>query len=215
MQSLAQEIRSFSRANLRKQRTRVTTLTGRRIIETWRGACLQVEEEAAAAPGYVQDLSADLQVGVVKPWLLLGSQDAAHDLETMKKHKVTSHVTHVLNVAYGVQNAFLDDFIYKSISILDLPETDITSYFPECFDFIEKAKIQDGVVLVHCNAGVSRAAAIVIGFLMNSERLSFARAYSLVKNARPAACPNPGFVEQLHKYQEQNIKANGSINDHD
>ncbi|NXL04637.1 DUS19 phosphatase, partial [Mesembrinibis cayennensis] len=95
MHSLAQEIRSFSRANLRKQRTRVTTLTGRRIIETWRGACLQVEEEEAeaeAAPGgggYVQDLSADLQVGVVKPWLLLGSQDAAHDLETMKKYKVT------------------------------------------------------------------------------------------------------------------------------
>ncbi|KAM6259153.1 dual specificity protein phosphatase 19 isoform 2-T2 [Spheniscus humboldti] len=162
MHSLTQEIRSFSRANLRKQRTRVTTLTGRRIVETWRGACLQVEEEAEAAPGggYVQDLSADLQVGVVKPWLLLGSQDAAHDLETMKKYK-------------------------------------------------------DGVVLVHCNAGVSRAAAVVIGFLMNSERLSFARAFSVVKNARPAACPNPGFMEQLHKYQEQNIKANGSINDHD
>ncbi|XP_064289805.1 dual specificity protein phosphatase 19 isoform X2 [Passer domesticus] len=140
-----------------------------------------------------------------------GSQDAAHDLETMRKHKVT----HVLNVAYGVQNAFLNDFIYKTISILDLPETDITSYFPECFEFIEQAKIQDGVVLVHCNAGVSRAAAIVIGFLMNSERLSFARAFSLVKNARPAACPNPGFMEQLHKYQEQILKTNGSINNHD
>ncbi|NXW50377.1 DUS19 phosphatase, partial [Nyctiprogne leucopyga] len=125
------------------------------------------------------------------------SQDAAHDLETMKKYKVT----HVLNVAYGVQNAFLNDFTYKNISILDLPETDITSYFPECFEFIEKAKIQDGVVLVHCNAGVSRAAAVVIGFLMNSERLSFASAFSLVKNARPAACPNPGFMEQLRKYQ--------------
>ncbi|XP_013815949.2 dual specificity protein phosphatase 19 [Apteryx mantelli] len=215
MHSLGEEIRSFSRANLRKQCTRVTTLTGKRIIETWRGACVQVVEETGPGDGggcgYVPDLSSDLQVGVVRPWLLLGSQDAAHDLETMKKYKVT----HVLNVAYGVQNAFLDDFIYKSISILDLPETDITSYFPECFEFIEKAKIQDGVVLVHCNAGVSRAAAIVIGFLMNSEGLSFARAFSLVKNARPAACPNPGFMEQLHKYQEYNKKANGSINDHD
>lgn len=75
--------------------------------------------------------------------------------------------------------------------------------------------LEDGVVLVHCNAGVSRAAAVVIGFLMNSERLSFARAFSLVKNARPVACPNPGFMEQLHKYQEQIIKANGSINNHD
>ncbi|XP_019409855.1 PREDICTED: dual specificity protein phosphatase 19 [Crocodylus porosus] len=215
MHSLTQEIRSFSRTNLRKQCTRVTTLSGKRIIETWKDARMQVVEEADPSDGdgcgYVQDFSLDLQVGVIKPWLLLGSQDAAHDLETMKRYGVT----HVLNVAYGVENAFLDDFVYKSISILDLPETDITSYFPECFEFIEQARIQDGVVLVHCNAGVSRAAAIVIGFLMNSEGLGFTRAFTLVKNARPAICPNPGFMEQLHKYQEYNKKANASINDHE
>ncbi|KAL8183577.1 UNVERIFIED_CONTAM: dual specificity phosphatase 19 [Gekko kuhli] len=88
--------------------------------------------------GYVQDLSLDLQVGVLKPWLLLGSQDAAHDLETLKKYRVT----HVLNVAYGVENAFPDDFTYKTIPILDLPETDILSYFPECFEFIEQVKLK-------------------------------------------------------------------------
>ncbi|XP_067405946.1 dual specificity protein phosphatase 19 [Emydura macquarii macquarii] len=214
MHSLTQEIRSFSRKNLRKQCTRVTTLTGKRIIETWKDARMQVVEEADPGDGYscgyVQDLSLDLQVGVIKPWLLLGSQDAAQDLETMKKYGVT----HVLNVAYGVENAFPNDFIYKSISILDLPETDITSYFPECFEFIEQAKMQDGVVLVHCNAGVSRAATIIIGFLIHSEGLNFARAFSSVKNARPAICPNPGFMEQLHKYQECSKKAIGSINDH-
>ncbi|MEE6489845.1 hypothetical protein FKM82_015696 [Ascaphus truei] len=111
-------------------------------------------------------------------------------------------VTHILNVAYGVEHSFPNEFTYKKISILDLPETDITSYFPECFDFIEQARIQDGVVLVHCNAGVSRAPAIVIGFLMYNERLNFARAFSIVKNARPATCPNPGFMEQLLKYQD-------------
>lgn len=74
MHSLAQEIRSFSRAKLRQQRTRVTTLTGRRLVETWRGACLQVAEEEEALPGggFVRDLSCDLQVGAVRPWLLLG-----------------------------------------------------------------------------------------------------------------------------------------------
>lgn len=66
-------------------------------------------------------------------------------------------------------------------------------------------------MLVHCNAGVSRAAAVVTGFLMHSERLSFAGALSAVKSARPAACPNPGFMEQLRQYQERNAKANGSV----
>uniref|UniRef100_A0ABK0LF26 Nucleoporin NUP35 n=1 Tax=Rattus norvegicus TaxID=10116 RepID=A0ABK0LF26_RAT len=59
----------------------------------------------------------------------------------------------------------------------------------------------DGVVLVHCNAGVSRAAAVVIGFLMSSEELAFTNALSLVKEARPSICLNPGFMEQLRTYR--------------
>ncbi|OCT61222.1 hypothetical protein XELAEV_18047245mg [Xenopus laevis] len=110
-------------------------------------------------------------------------------------------VTHILNVAYGVDNAFPNEFTYKKMSILDLPETDIASFFPECFNFLEKVKLQNGVVLVHCNAGVSRAPAIATGFLMYDE-MNFAKALSIVKNSRPAACPNPGFMEQLYKYQE-------------
>uniref|UniRef100_A0A8D2DVB7 Tyrosine specific protein phosphatases domain-containing protein n=1 Tax=Sciurus vulgaris TaxID=55149 RepID=A0A8D2DVB7_SCIVU len=153
MHSLSQEIKAFSRNNLRKQCTRVTTLTGKKIIETWKDASIHVVEEVEPSEGvgcgYVQDLSSDLQVGVIKPWLLLGSQDAAHDLDVLKKHK-------------------------------------------------------DGVVLVHCNAGVSRAAAIVIGFLMNSEEISFTSAFTMVKNARPSICPNSGFMEQLRTYQESN-----------
>uniref|UniRef100_A0A8C5MIV0 Dual specificity protein phosphatase 19 n=1 Tax=Leptobrachium leishanense TaxID=445787 RepID=A0A8C5MIV0_9ANUR len=202
MHSLEDEIKGFSKNKLRKQCTRVTTLSGKRIIETWKDSVVQTVEDPdqhdGAGCGYVQDLNMDLQVGVIKPWLLLGSQDVAQDLNVLKTYKVT----HILNVAYGVENVFPEEFNYKKISILDLPETEITSYFPECFEFIEHAKKQDGVVLVHCNAGVSRAPAIIIGFLMFYEKLNFARAFSVVKNVRPATCPNPGFIEQLHKYQD-------------
>lgn len=76
MHSLNQEIKAFSRNNLRKQCTRVTTLTGKKIIETWKDARIHVVEEVEPSSGggcgYVQDLSLDLQVGVIKPWLLLG-----------------------------------------------------------------------------------------------------------------------------------------------
>ncbi|KAL1786780.1 dual specificity protein phosphatase 19 [Sigmodon hispidus] len=214
---------SHLRVRLQKQCTRVTTLTGKKIIETWTDATVHVveaEPSGGVGCGYVQDLSLDLQVGVIKPWLLLGSQDVAHDLELLRKHKIQwnrnhlSHttlkssffflffkVTHILNVAYGVENAFLGEFTYKTISILDVPETNILSYFPECFEFIEQARRMGGVVLVHCNAGVSRAAAIVIGFLMSSEEIEFTSALSLVKDARPSICPNPGFIEQLRTYQ--------------
>lgn len=57
-------------------------------------------------------------------------------------------MTHILNVAYGVENAFLSEFTYKTISILDVPETNILSYFPECFEFIEQAKLKVRFVLI-------------------------------------------------------------------
>ncbi|KAL4656681.1 dual specificity protein phosphatase 19-like [Arapaima gigas] len=196
MHSLAEEIKTFSKASLKKQCTHVTTLGGKRIRETWRDSTLQVVEEGAC--GYVQDFSADLQVGRVRPHVLLASQDAAQDLNTLRRLKVVSHI---LNVAHGVENAFPDLFVYKTLNILDLPETPITSYVHECSQFIEEAKAKNGVVLVHCNAGVSRAAAIVIGYLMSREGLTFDDAFASVKAARPAVCPNPGFSQQLKAYR--------------
>lgn len=62
---------------------------------------------------------------------------------------------------------------------------------------------QKGVVLVHCNAGVSRSSSIVIGYLMQREGLSFEDAYSQVKLARPSVHPNPGFYQQLQSYNPQ------------
>ncbi|XP_073433605.1 dual specificity protein phosphatase 19 [Dendrobates tinctorius] len=213
MHSLGDEIKGFSKNRLKKQCTRVTTLSGKRIIETWKGSLVQVvddpDQQDGPACGYVQDLSLDLQIGLIKPWLLLGSQDVAQDRDTLKKYQVT----HILNVAYGVENVFPDEFTYKKLSILDLPETDLSSHFPECFDFIEEARLQNGVVLVHCNAGVSRAPAIVIGYLMYTEKLNFARAFSVVKNARSVVCPNPGFMEQLHKYQDHRKKQTDTIHE--
>ncbi|XP_043549387.1 dual specificity protein phosphatase 19a [Chiloscyllium plagiosum] len=200
MHSLANEIQAFSKASLKKQSTRVTTITGKRLIETLRDARMQIVEDAQqtdGACGYVEDTSLDLNIGAVKPWLMLASQDVAHDYEKLKDYKIS----HILNVGYGVENAFPCEFIYKSITILDIPETCIISFFPECFEFIDQAKEQNGVVLVHCNAGVSRSASIVIGYLMWAYGLSFKDAFSTVKNARQAINPNPGFMEQLRNYQ--------------
>ncbi|TSR51424.1 Nucleoporin NUP53 [Bagarius yarrelli] len=111
----------------------------------------------------------------------LSSQDAAHDFATLKKYQVT----HILNVAYGVENAFPDLFIYKTVSILDLPDTDIISHLHECAQFIDQAKSEKGVVLVHCNTGVSRAVSVVIGYLMWSEGRSYDDAFSQVIRFTP------------------------------
>ncbi|CAL8240955.1 unnamed protein product [Merluccius merluccius] len=200
MPSLTEEIQSFSRSRLRRQCTRVTCLSGRRIIETWKGSTVTVVEDISPPDsnmGYIPDTSWDLQIGRIKPFLLLGSQDAAHDFGTLKKYKVS----HILNVAYGVENVFPLLFIYKSVQILDQPDTELTAHLKDCCHFIQQAKEESGVVLVHCNTGVSRAAAVVVGYLMSCDAKPFEEALSLVKAARPASCPNPGFMEQLQRYR--------------
>ncbi|XP_027863062.1 dual specificity protein phosphatase 19-like isoform X1 [Xiphophorus couchianus] len=143
MHSLAQEIQGFSKNLLKKQSTRVTTVTGRKLLEKRcdgaEGEVEQVEElEEEGGCGFVEDTSLDLQVGVVRPFLLLASQDAAHDIDTMQRFKVS----HVLNVAYGVTNLFPDQVVYKTLQILDLPETDLSSHLEECSSYIDQAKKQ-------------------------------------------------------------------------
>ncbi|XP_061082833.1 dual specificity protein phosphatase 19-like [Conger conger] len=200
MHSLSRDIQTFSKNNLRKQCTRVTTLGGRQIVETSDGSTVEIiDAQPGMGCGYVQDNSLDLQIGVIKPYLLLGSQDAAHDHGTLRTFKVS----HILNVAYGVENAFPDLFVYKTLNILDVPETLITSYFQECSQFVDQAKAEKGVVLVHCNAGVSRSASIVIGYLMSKDGLDFEEAFATVKRARPSICPNPGFLLHLKNYKPQ------------
>ncbi|KAK6325084.1 hypothetical protein J4Q44_G00044260 [Coregonus suidteri] len=208
MHSLAQEIQGFSKTKLKKQSTVVTTVLGRRHIETMDDTNMHENEDPVMSGcGFVQDTSLDLQVGIIKPFLLLcmiqtclflqHPKTPAQDIETLKKFKVS----HVLNVAYGVKNSFPDLFSYKTVTILDIPETDITSYLQECSQFIDQAKTESGVVLVHCNAGVSRAASVLIGYLMDREGLGFDEAFALVKEARPSIRPNPGFHEQLKNYK--------------
>uniref|UniRef100_A0A8C2G8K4 Dual specificity phosphatase 19b n=1 Tax=Cyprinus carpio TaxID=7962 RepID=A0A8C2G8K4_CYPCA len=201
MSSLSQEIQGFSAARLRKQSTRVTTVTGERFVETRRGDRFHAEREGDAACGFVQDSSLDLQVGIIRPFLLL-----CYLSELLINIYKNKQVTHVLNVAYGVENVFPDLFTYKTVTVLDLPETDITSYFPECFQFINEASQQGGVVLVHCNAGVSRSTSVVIGFLMSQEKMSFDEAFSAVKTARPYIQPNPGFMKACRVDQRSRNK---------
>ncbi len=63
-------------------------------------------------------------------------------------------------------------------------------------------------VLVHCQAGVSRSAAICIAYLMKHVGMHLTDAYAVVKAARFIIDPNEGFMRQLKEYQ---TKLNGGV----
>ena len=63
-----------------------------------------VEQLESKALGFCPDFEPDLTVGRALEWLVVGSQDVAQDLPTL--HQLG--VTHILNVAWGIPNAFPD-----------------------------------------------------------------------------------------------------------
>ncbi|GFH21316.1 uncharacterized protein HaLaN_18592, partial [Haematococcus lacustris] len=60
-----------------------------------------------------------------------------------------------------------------------------------------------GGVLVHCVAGISRSATLVIAWLMYHHSLSYDEAFRRLHAVRPWVMPNPGFRAQLQLFEQQ------------
>ncbi len=54
---------------------------------------------------------------------------------------------------------------------------------------------QDGSLLIHCTAGISRSSTLIATTIAAEENRSFLDALSIVKQARPTANPNPALHE--------------------
>lgn len=65
----------------------------------------------------------------------------------------------------------------------------------------ETSQAAEGSVLVHCAAGVSRSAAVVMGFLLSHAGLPLTHAALLVRLRRPSAYPNAGFWRTLMRFE--------------
>lgn len=142
--------------------------------------------------------------------LFLGSALDARNINKLQHHKIK----YVLNMT-GSASYPLDFFttsVYPNVNLLaldahDLDNHDISAHFPEALNFIHRAlQAKDGAVLVHCAAGVSRSATIVAAYLMIAHQLSAADAVLRVHKARPCACPNIGFLQQLLAFERTNFK---------
>jgi protein-tyrosine phosphatase len=126
--------------------------------------------------------------------IFLGNQDAARDKDLLKE----LNITHVLCCASFIDQFHPNHFTYKSLELDDDPKANIQKYFKECIEYINSGE----KVFVHCHAGISRSASIVIAYLMWKEKLSFSEAKEFVKSRRPAIYPNSGFEMQLSKFEK-------------
>lgn len=90
---------------------------------------------------------------------------------------------------------------YKYIYAEDDPTFVLLIHFCQCIQYITDSLTSGQPVYVHCVAGVSRSATIVIAFLMSKYKKTYSEASDLVKSKRFIS-PNKGFIEQLVLFEE-------------
>lgn len=133
----------------------------------------------------------------VLPYLLLGGRRDAEDHVLLHDRGVGA----VLNVTQAEHVQKMPGVRYKQLPVLDTWHQNIERFFAESYDFIESARLGGHVVMVHCSAGISRSATIVIAYLMRKNMWTLDQAYSHVRAVRPVISPNLDFMGHLLHYE--------------
>ncbi|KAH8868931.1 Dual specificity protein phosphatase 10 [Schistosoma japonicum] len=138
-------------------------------------------------------------ISQILPFLYLGNARDSQDVDLIRR----LNVTHIINVSDSLPMPFrrLNRIQYLHIPASDTTKQNLLPSFDRAVQFIEKARKRNGVVLVHCFAGVSRSVAVVIAYLLyNNRGLNVYKALEYVQARRSVAGPNLHFMGQLQAY---------------
>uniref|UniRef100_A0A5F7ZF48 Serine/threonine/tyrosine-interacting protein n=1 Tax=Macaca mulatta TaxID=9544 RepID=A0A5F7ZF48_MACMU len=131
----------------------------------------------------------------ILPGLFLGPYSSAmkSKLPILQKHGIT----HVICIRQNIEANFIKPnfqqlFRYLVLDIADNPVENIIRFFP---------MVGTRKVLVHGNAGISRSAAFVIAYIMETFGMKYRDAFAYVQERRFCINPNAGFVHQLQEYE--------------
>lgn len=139
------------------------------------------------------DACYETDISQITDYLYLGSQQTSMDWGCLK----AKGITHIINATPSQPNYFEGSMKYLRVSLADNTEEDLRQHMQSTYAFIEEARRTGGACLVHCFAGVSRSASIVLSYLLLSRRLPILEGLTLLRQARPQVSPNHGFMSQL------------------
>ena len=138
----------------------------------------------------------------VYPFLKVSGDWVARNKEVLHD----AGVTHILNMAHTVCKNYHEDsgeFDYLALDVIDSANESIICFLLEACAYIEKARKARGCCYVHCHMGVSRSCTVVIAYAMVHKNMAFKDAFDMVKEIRPVASPNAGFIAQLMEWERQ------------
>jgi protein-tyrosine phosphatase len=130
-----------------------------------------------------------------------GPQGGDADASDLAKLRAL-RVRYIVNVARECANhhAALPEFVYMHVAAddqIDSPEAFEHEVSAVCRFITQARRAGDGNVFVHCRAGISRSATVVIAYLVQEEHWALREAIDHVRAARPSVAPNLGFLMML------------------
>ncbi|XP_068610282.1 dual specificity protein phosphatase 13A-like [Brachionichthys hirsutus] len=144
-------------------------------------------------------------VDEVWPHLFVGDTSAANERYRLWK----LGITHVVNAAHGGMHCqgsrdfYGSSVDYYGVPADDSPSFDLARYFFPTAEYIQSAlDAAHARVLVHCAAGVSRSASLVLAYMMIHHHHSLLGAINKVKERR-WIFPNRGFLKQLRALENK------------
>jgi len=137
----------------------------------------------------------------ILPLLYLGGVDAVANTECVVEQGIRAVVCCLRDLEYPAKD-LSKDLEYYRVDVEDISREPIRLFFQEATEFIHSWVSREQPVLVHCRAGVSRSASVVMAYLMTCQGYSLHDAFFLVRSRRSCVRPNVGFMEQLCEYEE-------------
>ena len=102
---------------------------------------------------------------------------------------------------------YKDQFSKKTwlnLYALDNPDQNISNYFDEAFEFLDRMERENKVCIIHCHAGINRSATIVLAYFMKKMQIGLYDAYEFLLLLRPGVIYNIGFRKQLIEFAKNN-----------
>lgn len=131
-------------------------------------------------------------MSLIIPNLYLGGESDARNPHLVQNATVINVAGEISKTPYAEKYIFIpcsdDNF-------------NIKQHFSHTFSIIDRELRSGRRVLVHCYAGISRSASIVIAYLMKKNRWTMNKAINYVRSRRLIINPNMYFVYQLQEYQ--------------
>lgn len=142
--------------------------------------------------------------------IYLGSRQAA--LAPLQDFQALN-ITAVVNVTVDVPCRHHPTLQYHQIAVEDVATTDLLCHFEAACRFIHSVVVNNNIninnnnapssVLVHCQAGSSRSAAIVVAYLVWHCKMTRNEAYVHGKRQRACIYPKDNFWHQLWMWQQE------------